>query len=314
MIPLPPRWRFALKPASWPKLMAPTVLGQALGGAHRGGIDIALAAASVVSTALLLVAIVCLNDYADREIDGLKRRLFPQSSKKTIPDGILPAYKLLFVGALSAVGYIAFAFFCESWAHRPGYGWASVLALGLFIAYSLPPFRLNYRGGGELFEMIGVGFVLPWLGAYFQGGLGAETVAWLPRASAVLGGTTLLALASAIASGLSDEVSDRKGGKRTFVSTFGNRAGRKVVECLMLATPIAWILAAAVSTHIPWLTVLLPSAFILYRYARLRPLSGAATTGQFPALSRYKTELHLGIWRSTELLGASLLLHRLFLA
>ncbi len=308
------RWRHALKPDSWSKLVVPTYLGQAIGAAHLGRLDLAPAFAGMVFTYLTLTFIVLMNDVSDREVDAIKRRMFPRGgSPKTIPDGILPASRLLLVGLAAGVGAVGFAYFAEGWLNRPGLGLGGLIALGLFVAYSLPPLRLNYRGGGELLEMLGVGFALPWINAYMQGGLGSETLLWLPRAWPVLVGSSLLALASAVASGLGDEVSDRKGGKRTFTTMLGNPMARRLTEALVALGALAWILAGLFAEHVPLVVVLLPIAILAYRLRGMIALSTSAVTNAFATQAVYKAHLHRGLGRSTEVLAFSLLLHRLFL-
>ncbi len=93
------RWWYALKPASWPKVFVPALFGQAVGAAHAEH----LSPGALAFGALWMVAdvafIVLLNDWGDRPVDALKRRMFPQAgSPKTIPDGILPASALLTAG------------------------------------------------------------------------------------------------------------------------------------------------------------------------------------------------------------------------
>jgi len=308
------RWRHALKPDSWAKLVVPTYLGQGLGAAHLGRLDLVPAFAGFVFTYLALTFIVLMNDVADREVDAIKRKRFPNGcSPKTIPDGILPASRLLLVGLAAGVGAVGFAFFAEGWLNRPGLGVAAVISLGLFVAYSLPPLKLNYRGGGELLEMLGVGLALPWLNAYMQGGLGAQSVLWLPRAWPVLIGAMALALASATASGLSDEVSDRKGGKRTFATALGNPAARRLTELLVALGALGWLLAGVFAEHVPLLVVLLPVVILTFRLRQMVQLSTSAVTNAFAEQAVYKAHLHRGIWRGTEVLAFSLLLHRLFL-
>ena len=307
------RWRYALKPASWPKLFIPAVFGQALGAAHLGRVDLAPAAAGMVFTFLLLAFVVLMNDFADREVDALKRRSYPNSgAPKTIPDGILSAHQVLFGGLGAGALALAFAAYSGAWLNRPGFGIAGAVALLTFAAYSLPPLKLNYRGRGELLEMLGVGFLLPWINAYAQGGLGAESLAWVPRAWPLLIGFSFLTLSSAIASGLSDEVTDRRGGKRTFTTQYGNAMARGTLELLLPVGVLAWGLTGLFSPHVPLVTVLPASLWVLYHWWRLQALSDDAITNAFEAQARYKGVLHRGIWRGAELLGGALIVHRLF--
>ena len=307
------RWQYALKPGSWSKLFVPAFFGQCIGAAHLRRFDIVCLAAGMALTFLILAFVVLMNDYADREVDAIKRRMFPTGcSPKTIPDGILPASRVLF-GALLAGGLaLGLGFYSEGWLNRPQVGLATALALGVFVAYSLPPLKLNYRGGGELLEGIGVGFALPWLQAYVQGGLGAFDLAWLPRAWPVLFGMVLLALASAVASGLSDEVSDRAGGKRTFTTMLGNAGARRFCELLVSFAAGAWILAGFFAEYIPLVVTLAPVLLLLFRLRQMWAASTDAVTNAFPAQAHYKNILHRAIGGTTELLGVSLFIERAF--
>ncbi len=287
------RWVGAAKPASWPKLLVPTLLGQALGVAATGELSLAGAAVGAGFAVLDLLFIVFLNDWADREVDAIKRRMFPGSSQKTIPDGVLPAHHLLLAGVASGAGAVGLAFAAGAWLDRPWLGTLAIGALTIFAVYSLPPARLNYRGGGELLEMIGVGVALPWLHAYLQGGALAPGPGF-----GLLPGFALMSLASAIASGLSDERSDRRGGKRTFVTTFGNPAGRRAVE--LTAIVGAGLLGAAplVDRSVGWGCALPACGVAFVHLARMARLSGSAITDAFDAQRAYKTELHHAIWRA----------------
>jgi 1,4-dihydroxy-2-naphthoate octaprenyltransferase len=228
------RWAFALKPASWPKLLVPMALGQAIGVDATGSFSVGGLVAGAAFTALDAIFVVLLNDWGDQEVDRIKRGMFPTSSRKTIPDGVLPAPLVLLVGALAGLLALVVALASEIALGRPGLTLGALAALGLFVAYTLPPLRLNYRGGGELLEALGVGVALPWINAYAQGGQ-----AFAP-ALLVLPGFALLALSSAVASGLSDERSDRRGGKRTFTTVLGNHLARRLTNALVLGGGLLW--------------------------------------------------------------------------
>ena len=158
------RWIYALKPMSWAKLAVPMVMGQGLG--LWAGTDISAwgIAYGILYTVLDLVFIVLLNDWGDRHVDAIKREMFPDGcSPKTIPDGILPARSLLVGGLCAGVLAAAAGFVFEAWVDRPAIAWVGLAGLVMFAAYTFGPLKLNYRGGGEFVEMLGVGAVLPWL-------------------------------------------------------------------------------------------------------------------------------------------------------
>jgi 1,4-dihydroxy-2-naphthoate octaprenyltransferase/chlorophyll synthase len=284
----------AVKPASWPKLLMPFLLGQAIG---LGGASIASFLFGLAFTVLDLLFIVLVNDWGDREVDAIKRGMFPETSAKTIPYGILPAPRVLLAGVLAGIGAVSVAVAAELALGRPGLGVLGLLAVAMFVAYTLPPIRLNYRGGGELLEMIGVGVLLPWMQAYLAGG------DLLAPGLAVLPGLALASLASAIASGLSDERSDRRGGKRTFVTRFGNARARRASEALVFLGGLAWALAGAVLPV--WIGG--AAAVVACWYGgQMIALSRAAQTDAFAAQRRYKEALHRAVWRGS-LVAAMLL-------
>jgi 1,4-dihydroxy-2-naphthoate octaprenyltransferase/chlorophyll synthase len=299
------RWWYALKPASWPKVFVPALFGQAVGAVHAGSLSPEAFAFGALWMVADVAFIVLLNDWGDRGVDALKRRMFPQAgSPKTIPDGLLPARALLTVG-LSAGGVaLGMAAVAGAALGRPLLLPLAALALLVFVAYTLPPLRLNYRGGGELLEMVGVGGILPALHVYAQCGEWAA-----PGLVALAPGMLALALSSALASGLSDEESDRAGGKRTWASLRGNAAARWGAEALLVLGALLWLAAPWTARAGPApLTVLPAAALVLFFAARARRRSPAAVTNAFGAQSAYKRELHRAIWWGTLALSGMLLL------
>ncbi|MGF1466173.1 MAG: prenyltransferase [Sandaracinaceae bacterium] len=285
------RWIYAAKVDSWPKLLVPFLLGQAIGLGAGGGPSLLAFAFGLAFTVCDLLFVVFLNDVGDRKVDAVKRRMFPRGcSPKTIPDRILPAYQLLLAGAGAGLAAMAVATVGGVVLDRPAFGVLGLVALLTFVAYTLPPLRLNYRGGGELLEMLGVGVLLPVLSAYVQGGGGRVT------GFALLPGFASLSLASAIASGLADERSDRRGGKRTFVTLFGNRAARRAVERLTFLGALLWSGLPLVSPLPWWLGAGAGSVVVAHGLA-LRRASPRARTDAFDAQRAYKAHLHHAIWR-----------------
>lgn len=304
------RWLYAIKPASWPKLLVPMALGQALGIAVSGQISMLALLLGVLFTLCDGLFIVLLNDWGDERVDRIKRDLFPQGcSPKTIPDGVLPAHHLLVAGLVAGLGALMIGAIATT-ALGLTYGLLGAgCCLGLFVAYSLPPFELNYRGGGELLEMLGVGVALPLFNAYLQSG-----TLWDPRYE-LLAGYALLSMGSALASGLADEVSDHQGGKRTFTTMFGNRRVRTAVEvCLGLGGLAWWLARWRHGSVIPWIAVAGANAAVVYYQWQLLEMTHRAKTNAWDALKLYKLHLHRGIWYAGLVMTTGLLLHALWLA
>ncbi|MBX7081578.1 MAG: UbiA family prenyltransferase [Nannocystaceae bacterium] len=297
------RCLYALKPRSWPKLLVAALLGQVIGVIAAGRFDPLGAALGFGFTLFHLAFVVLVNDWGDAEVDGLKRRLFPEScSPKTIPDGILAPESVWQLGAGAGFFALGVAVLAETLAARPGATVTGALCLLLLACYTLPPVQLNYRGGGELLELLGVGFALPWWNAYVQSGQATPPeLAWLPAFA-------LLALASALASGLADEASDRLGGKRTFATMFGGARVRVAVEGLVVG---AMLVLAAMSKLAPqlaqWWTTAPAVLLMSWLQRELARCSRAADVEEPEGIARYKQALHRLIWWGTAMLCATLL-------
>ncbi len=304
-LPRPRRWLAALKLEGWPKLLAPMVMGQGLAVAATGHLGLGAAALAILHSGALAAAIVLLNDYADQRVDALKRSLYPvECSPKTIPDRLLGAQAVLLAGLGAAVLSLAVGALAEVGLGQTGATAGALVCFACFAAYSLPPLRLNYRGGGEFLEMVGVGVLLPGYGAFLQGGVGG-----LALAALVLPGLALLALASALASGLADEVSDRRGGKTTFVTRFGNAFTRSAAEGLLSAGAILWALAGRAIDPALGVWVALPPLVVLVVHLRdVHARSAAARTHQLAAIRAYKKVLNRGVALATVVFALALVL------
>lgn len=300
----PRRWIYALKPASWPKVLAPALLGHVLGYMAAETWSWEATAIGLAFAACATAYVVLVNDWFDADVDALKRAMFPHAgSPKTIPDAVLPAQSVLLAGCGAGAVALGVAMLAEARLPCPGGAAAAALGLGLLLLYSAPPLRLNDRGGGEVVEMIGVGLFVPWWSAYVQGG-----VVWSEWYTWALPGLMSLAFASAVASGLSDEESDRRGGKVTLTTSFGNRSARAVVEYAALAGVLAWVLAGRLSGGaFPLFAAQAALLVSAWPWRRLLLESPRAATGCFEAQARYKSALHVMIWGTTMALGLALL-------
>ena len=289
------RWFYAFKPASWPKLLVPAFFGQVLGMDPNRGLDLPAFGWGLGFTVLGLGFIVLLNDWGDREVDTVKRTMFPDGgSPKTIPDQILGSRAVGLAGLSLGVVTLLVAAGAELALGRRFAFEAGLACMLVFVAYTLPPIRLNYRGGGELLEMVGVGAALPLYNAYLQGG------AIAPRVGLWLAGFMAFSLGSAVASGLSDEESDRAGGKRTFASVHGNRAARGLTEACVWAGVGIWLIGSLSRPDwLPFWVVAPACAISVWNLRGMRKVGREALTNAFSVQSTYKRFLHRAIWHST---------------
>ena len=306
-LPLPRRLLYALKPASWPKLLVPMLVGQALGVLSAGTWSWGGAAVGLGFTVAMLCYVVLLNDWFDVRVDAIKRQMFPNvGSPKTIPDAILHPQTVLLAGVGFGLCAASIALCGEFVTGREGLALAGLVCLAMLPLYSAPPLRLNERGVGELVEAAGVGVLLPWFNAYAQGG---ELVT--RELLLVTPGLAALALASAIASGLADEESDRAGGKATLTTQLGNLGARDVVEYSVLAAALLWAFAARAGQ-----SLLSPFGFtaalavLVWQWRSVVAISPRAVTNEFVEIARYKQALHRAIWGSSLTLALALVLLR----
>lgn len=304
------KWQYAFKIGSWPKVLVPFLVGQGLGAATAGAFSwIAFLSGSIFAV-MGVIFIVLINDYGDSRIDRIKRNMFPDGcSPKTVPDGILPRQHLLIGAVIAAIIGFSAAFvggYFLGLQELLYYGMLCSLVIGL---YTLPPLKLNYRGGGELLEMVGVAFILPLFSAYMQAGTWA-----IDGRFQVLIPYAALAMSSAVASGLSDEESDIVGGKRTIVTLLGNHHAKKVIGWLVLLGAAAFILIsfALPKPLLPLWLVFPCVALLVYHYSQMRQWLDAAKTNAFREQKIYKAHLHRAIWYPLSIMALYLIGRSLF--
>jgi 1,4-dihydroxy-2-naphthoate octaprenyltransferase len=142
---------------------------------------------------------------------------------RVLVDGLLTRRQLgwaaVLCAALSALTGVFLGVRHGAWPPLP----LILFGLGLLWAYSYPPLRLSYRGGGEYLQMVGVGLVLPMIGYSAHAG----TLAGLPWAVMPL--MLALSLSCALATALPDEPSDRADGKGTHAVRFGIAESRRFI-------------------------------------------------------------------------------------
>jgi 1,4-dihydroxy-2-naphthoate octaprenyltransferase len=183
---------------------------------------------------------VYANDYADSQVDALNDTytIFSGGSRALV-DGDLTPQALKKAALLMAAASLGTALILTLFYRRPLAALFAIMAVLLLHAYSYPPFRLSYRGGGEFLQMIGVGGVLPLLSYYAQAG------ALFHFPFALFWILLPTNLACAIATSLPDEPSDRRGRKHTISVICGIPRARLIILGLNFLTIIQFLVLLA---------------------------------------------------------------------
>lgn len=230
-------WLRASRPLAHANIAPAIVLGQALAFAATGRFSLL---GALVAHALGVVdhlAIVWVNDLADEEGDRLHDAPTPFSGgSRVLVEGALSRRALGVAAGVAVAGLgvlaIAGAALLGALALVP----VCALALALLWAYSGRPLRLSHRGGGEWLQGLGIGVVLPLLGAAAQGGFASVRWEWfLPP--------FLLSVAGHWVTSIPDELADRRADKRTLAVVLGGLVTRRAALALVTAAAVAgWLL------------------------------------------------------------------------
>lgn len=242
----------ACRPLAHGNIAPPVLFGQALAFSLSGRFSWA---AFFLAQAFGLVdhlLIVFANDYADRDADVLNISPTPFSGgSRVLPDGemsartigalaIAMAVTLMVLSALASVPLLLLA----------------IAAIVLIGAYSYPPLRLSYRGGGELLQGLGVGVVLPLVGLTAQGAnIDAHVLV-------LLAPTFVMGVAGNVLTSIPDEDADRAAKKGSPAARWGGERARIASIVLHVAAVIAGSILLG-STLLVLLIALAPVLFSL---------------------------------------------------
>ncbi|NMO21372.1 prenyltransferase [Pyxidicoccus fallax] len=225
-------WLQASRLPSQSYIALPLLLGQ-LAAVRLSGqpLDVGVLVGVQLFGVLDQLFIVYANDQADQETDRRNRTatLFSGGSRVLV-EGRLSSRALGIAALCCAGGLLAVSVALAVTRGAPMLVLLALLAVALLWAYSYPPVRLSYRGGGELLQMVGVSGVLPLYGYVAQGGDLGGFPWWLV---ACLLPTHL---GCAIATALPDEPSDRESRKLTLPARVGGERAAWVIVALNVLT------------------------------------------------------------------------------
>ena len=204
--------------------------------------------------------IVFANDAADWRADlGNKTYNVFSGGSRVVPEGKLTPRQLANGAMLMALGIGAIGAVAGFIERLPFAVVLAALPLGILWAYSFPPFRLSYRGNGEVLQALGVGVVLPLTAFYYQAG----TFAPLHLASIVP--TALLGYAGNVTTALPDTPADRATGKHHLLvrwpssSESAQRASRPLASPPRRCCSVSWRFPARRLGSRQWQPSLRPS-------------------------------------------------------
>ncbi|MBX3184948.1 MAG: prenyltransferase [Polyangiaceae bacterium] len=231
-------WLQAARPLAAGNLVPPLVFGASLaaGGGDEGsswGVPFSWGGLALALGFGLLdqLFIVFTNDTADAEADAQNQHpTWASGGSRVIPEGRLSRAAVGFAAGLSALLLMGYGLAAARATGRLAWLGLTAAAIGLLVAYSLPPLRLSYRGHGEWLQGLGVGGVLPLVGFTAQG------APWTALSPLSLLGAVLLGYAGNLTTSIPDHAADVAANKRSYAARRGPlRATRDSALCITLA-------------------------------------------------------------------------------
>jgi 1,4-dihydroxy-2-naphthoate octaprenyltransferase len=271
-------WIRAARPLAHANIAPPLIFGQALAHTLAGQFDPVIAFFVLLFGIFDHLYIVFANDVADWKAD-MENATYNRFSggSRVVPDGLLTPNQLAIAALCAVGGMVAVCMYLVFVERRMFMVVACSAAVGLLWAYSFPPLRLSYRGGGEWLQGIGVGIVLPMIGYHAQSGalLG---VPWLVLASGFL-----LGWAGNVLTSLPDTPSDRAASKRSFPVRRGEASARLHVLASIALAAVLGPLEAPSSVVARCIAVAAPISVL----CRAVPLLRSAKSTNRPACERF---------------------------
>lgn len=274
----------AAKLPSLAKIIPPLLVGLAMGYQFNQSVDPIKILLVLLYGWFIQLYIVLMNDYADADSDRLHHKLFPQLiDRRVLTENLLPDKALLGAGLLFGILTVTVAAIFEIVYLRPYATVIALISIGFLWFYSFPPLKLNYRGGGELLEVGGVGVALPYSAFFFYSG------SFNRFQFIVVTPLIFLSLAQAVGAGLKHRPADQVTGKKTVSVLLGENRAKAVMTGSMI-TAILLSLSLFALGILSWGILIggavLPAVFFLRLAIREHRSAGVA---DLMALKRYKS-------------------------
>ncbi len=260
-------WQLA-DPKIWIASTIPMLVAGALAFAHTGSIPLGWFALALFGIYLIEIGKNAVNEFIDY-LTGVDPAVTPDNrtpfsgGKKTVIDGKLTLIEIAVIALLTLAAAFAVGVLIAV-LKEPAVFWIGMAGGVLAVFYSLPPFKLNYNGLGEI--AVGLTF-----GPLIVSGMYVMLTGQLDWKIVVIG----LPLAFLITNVLwinqyPDYEADLMGGKRNWVVRIGRPRGLKVYAWLYAGAYASLVLLAMLERNPVWLAGLisLPLAVQSIRIAK----------------------------------------------
>lgn len=244
----------------------PLLLGNIVAWYEHGHMSWARFFLSALIGFLMHLVTTFVNDAADVQTDESNtfRSLFSGGSGVIVEGRLLRSH--LVKGAswaviLSIILTSAIVFLLHvHWGIFLFLGWGMISSIG----YSLPPFKISYRGGGEFLVMVTYSIALVWTGYFVQAGPIYTPLPWflsIPIGFAVFSLITITQFP--------DQDADRKAKKRSLVILFGERITLNIIAVAIILSILSVFISLLTGSVPVWAGALsllcLPLAYALLR-------------------------------------------------
>lgn len=152
-------WLKASRLPSQGYIFFPLILGQSMAYYFEGSFSRSLFLLTHLYGLFIQLFIVYANDYADFETDRENKTYTPFSGgSRVLVEGLLSKESLKKGILVSITGTLVVGMLLTFLYQRPFSIFIVLLSLFLLWAYSYPPIKLSYRGGGELLQTLALPF------------------------------------------------------------------------------------------------------------------------------------------------------------
>lgn len=260
-------WQLA-DPKIWIASTVPMVVGAAFAFGSTGRFDLYWFIVALIAVYCIEIGKNAVNEWVDYT-SGVDRFITPDKrtpfsgGKKTIVDGKLTLSEVVMIAVVTFVIACVIGLYIMFFKER-GIFWIGIAGVLLSILYSLPPFKLAYRGFGEVTVGLTFGPLIV-LGIYYlQTGRVDLSALWVSIPIGILIANVLWI------NQFPDYEADARGNKRNWLVRLGKKKGVKVFALLFLAAYLWFILLAIVLKNPFWLLGLasVPLAVRAVRVAR----------------------------------------------